>query len=123
MTDITALDTQLSAAYAVYQASNREIALLSVTLIAAGIREGLPDAKSVSLDWSDQGDFLSLRTVDESEFSDDVLDDLTEYAWNLGGDNKSAWEPFLVVVNSTGRSGNEIYTMDLDLALTAAATI
>ena len=101
-------------------------AVMSVFLLAVTARNMLsPDVTHVVLEWSDQGDFLSLQGAVNAA-GEDVYEDHedeeweayseeaeTSFAWNLGENCASSWQPF---VNGSGSRRNQ-YLLDVDATI------
>jgi hypothetical protein len=117
MTTETIAAEQLAAGRA-FRVAETTLALSSLVLLARTIRDEYPDAKTVTAEWSDQGDHLSaILTVDAGlETEDDDYDDQDGQVYNLDESTQADWVPFATYDDEAAT-----YTFDLDRLLTDAA--
>ena len=104
-----------------YREAKNDGTILSILLIALSARNLLdPQVKYVVLDYSDQGDFLTLHDAWDAEenplyeygYGEDTDDPRTQqwetfsdeadsaYAWNLGRDDSYAWGDYLTQIDA-----------------------
>lgn len=99
------LEAKLQEAYTAYRKANLIITQVSLITLARKARKAAPEAVFIRMEWSDQGDFLSILGVgtetgdDDQELNnrqevEDWRDDNTHLAWNLSGDIKATWERY-----------------------------
>lgn len=103
--------------------------VMSVLLIALTAREMLdPAVKYIGLDYSDQGNFLSLYAGLDAEKNDLYPDSVgpwedfceeaeTSFAWNLDSEDSSRWHPFVEDVPRKDRPGVGRYLLDVDAVI------
>lgn len=102
-------------------------AIMSVLLIATTARNMLsPEVTHIVLEWSDQGDFLTLtgarNAAGEDVYEDHEADEWeaydeeaeTSFAWNLGENCASAWQPF--VTDDPARRNQYLLEVDATIA-------
>jgi hypothetical protein len=90
----TLLDTALTT---VWEAEAAAVEL-AIRLMCMRARDAAPTAAAVRLEWSDQGDFLTVLGVEDADGIelDDAWHDEECLAWNFGGHTEARWLAFMV---------------------------
>lgn len=114
------LDATLEAATEAYRAANDTVTDASLALLVQRTRAEVPEAKTLTLEWSDQGDYLTPVDVDgDSDVVDGMLyDDLYDIAANLDGNTRHRWQEYGEW--SEGRPDRGYFRLDLDRAASTA---
>lgn len=86
----------LMSAINTYRRANAECAYYALRLLALRVQQVLPQATTFVLDWSDQGDYLTVSAVLDSgggdvEFDYEQEPDPDMWAGNLSESNESTW--------------------------------
>ncbi|SDL34186.1 hypothetical protein SAMN05428985_11536 [Nocardioides sp. YR527] len=125
---IAAADARLNRAITAAHQADIELAQSAVHLIALQARHRFPDAWTVVLEWSDQGDHLTLTglagvagapiTPDEDAWNAFLDDGGDNYAANLEGHTEYIWLPYMRPLAGP-RNSTDPYHLDI---LTAAST-
>ena len=125
---VNSAQTLLDQANEMYRKGKDQGTVMSVLLIATSARQMLaPEVKYVALDYSDQGNFLSLwgalnaEKVDLYEDAEDMewetFSDEAEssFAWNLDTEDRHLWQQYLTPAEPSGvRAGGPSYLLDVD---------
>lgn len=128
---VNSAQTLLDQANEMYRKGKEQGTVMSVLLIATTARQLLdPAAKYVALDYSDQGDFLTLAgalDADKTDLYPDYEDEAwetfseeaeTSFAWNLDTDDRFQWEQYLMPAKPDGvRAGGPPYLLDIDAVI------
>jgi hypothetical protein len=111
-------DERLTKAIADYRDANARCAYYGLRALLLHIRKVSPEATTAVLEWSDQGDYLTVTgalDVNGQWIADDDTDwDEQSWASNLGGNNEATWVPLASVTLGT-------YYFDVERTLTATA--
>ena len=100
--DLDAEDDLLEQDYEVYRKANISIARRSIRLLAGHVLAHDPNAVSVVLADSDQGDTLDVTGYLRADsgyvvLSEDDVDNLAHLAWNLSDSNTGGWGGFVIL--------------------------
>jgi hypothetical protein len=99
--------------------ASRDAARGILLLLALRAREEFPTAAGIRIWGSDQGDFMDVQAVLDSDGNrfdgDEDFDDET-LAWGLDEHNQDAWEPYCTETENSRRR-NPQYVIDIDKVL------
>lgn len=121
---IDAADARLNEAITAAHAADIELAQSAAHLLALRTREAFPTANLVMLEWSDQGDHLTLagiadvtgtRLIDDGPEWDAYMDACDGLASNLEGHTEYIWLPYMVQTDQVRNSADPFF---LDVAAT-----
>lgn len=114
-------DAALVAAINTYREANARCAYYGLRLLALHAREVWPEATTLVLDWSDQGDYLTVTEVlgadGDSAYLGAALNndpDPEGWAGNLAGNNEDTWAPL-----ADAEQSEFCFTIDKVIAATA----
>lgn len=93
--EIKNLDDHLLLAVNLYQVTNERITRISLALLAQRVWEQAPGVSKVSLEWSDQGDYLTPvgLNVNDIEEEEDILESIWDVSSNLSQNTMHIWNP------------------------------
>lgn len=112
--DLAEADSWLSKALDAVRRADERLVLAALRLLCLQAQEDNPTAVTIELEWSDQGDFLSVyELVDVAGESIEWEDD-SSLAWNFEGHTERYWAAFM----TTHANGNRFH---LDIIDTLAA--
>lgn len=96
--DFIRADAALASAINTYRKANAECAYYGLRLICLHTKAVMPEATTLVLDWSDQGDYLTVSGVKGADDGDLDIDYETEpdpegWSGNLAESNEDTWMP------------------------------